>query len=146
VDRVRGAFRQVLARAVTQLPWLKPVEIRHCRECDRNQLREWRLFAHSGHERLRVCFAAAADRELTAAELCGMSAHELGHVVAEELGFPEHKKATPADGRTPFKVQAEADWIARQVLCLPVRYNDRTIQELVDPKFVQRVSRKVGEP
>jgi hypothetical protein len=58
-----------------------------------------------------------------------MSAHELGHIVGEELAFPEHRKARHSSG-TPLAVQAEADWIATRVLGFKLRYNRRTLQEL----------------
>lgn len=129
--RVRTAFEAVKARACARLPWLHGVRLRvPCPMADREHRKRWRQFMHSGHvdrqRRARVCVAAAAEDELTHRELLGMIAHEMGHIIGEALGYPAHTR----NPRTPKAVQAEADWIARHVLGLPVRYNKRTIEEL----------------
>ena len=80
---------------------------------------------------MKVCFARAADYDLTDLELEGVSAHELGHVIGDTLGFPEHVKSHARRTRgTPWKVQAEANRISKHLLGLPIRYNDDEVQEL----------------
>jgi len=127
-SRVRSAWNKVLSKATRRLPWLKKAKLHFCQDADRAHRKKWRLFAHANHHRMSVCIARAAEQELTDNELVGMLAHELGHVVGDALDFPEHKKITKSKG-TPFKVQAEADWIATRVLCFPIRYNKRELQE-----------------
>jgi hypothetical protein len=77
-----------------------------------------------------VCFAKAAEFELTDEETLGMSAHELGHIVGKRLRYPEHSRPIITK-RTPQVVQDEADRIAREVLGFEtLRYNKRTLQEI----------------
>jgi hypothetical protein len=78
---------------------------------------------------MTVCVARAAGTEMTQRELVGVMAHELGHIVGTELGFPEHSRSNLKSGKTPQAVQDEADWIARSVLGFKVRYGKRTLQE-----------------
>lgn len=126
--RVAAVFDQVVARAARRLPWLLSAKLRFCRSADAEHKRKWRQFMHSNERRMTVCVARAAETEMTASELRGMFAHELGHLVGTELKFPEHKKPNRG-GRTPQSIQREADWIARNVLGFKLRYNRRTLQE-----------------
>jgi hypothetical protein len=128
-DRLAAAFDYVVRRASKKLPWLKGVKLRFCNGADAEHRRKWRQFMHSGDRRMTVCAARVAETLLTDKELVGMFAHELGHVVGAELGFPEHAKSQRGSG-TPKPVQREADWIARNVLGFKtLRYNRRTLQE-----------------
>lgn len=138
--RVRSAWKRVLAQAKRRLPWLSRAKLRFCLEADRLHRKKWRFFAHANHHNLSVCIARAAEQELTDAELVGMLAHEMGHVVGDTLGFPEHKKATRSKG-TPWRVQLEADWIARRVLGFKILYNRRTLQEVTPRRRVPSYQR-----
>lgn len=144
MGRVATLFGLVRAHAAQRFPWLGKVEVRFCVSADREHRKRWRQFAHTGHDPYTVCFARAAERELTDEEILGMSAHELGHVVGTRLRYPEHMK--PGRGRgTPQRVQDEADWIARKLLGFPtLSYNRRTLEELrVQPVMIYE---NVGQP
>jgi len=131
VGRVESLFALVRAHAALRFPWLSRVRIRFCPLADAEHRKRWRQFAHTGHESHVVCFARAAQRELTDEEVLGMSAHELGHVVGIRLRYPEHTRAHPRSKGTPKVVQDEADRIAREVLGFSnLRYNLRTLEEL----------------
>lgn len=127
-SRVGTLFRIVRDYAALKVPWLSKVKPVFCTIADGYHKKKWRFFAHSGHlDVYTVCFAKAAERELTDEEVLGISTHELGHVVAIKDGWPEHATAT---GRSA-KVESEADRIARHVLGFRnLRYNLRTLQEL----------------
>ena len=128
---LEGVFSAVLVSASACVTFLRRVRMRYCKDADASHRRRWRLFAHSGHVRGRVCFARAAAQELTPSEMVGMSAHELGHVVADKLGLPAHVQSRYSRGKeTPQSVQDEADWVARHLFGIPIRYNKRTLQEL----------------
>lgn len=128
--RLAASFDYVVARAAKRVPWLLSANLRFCDECDRDHKRQWRLFMHTGHYRMTVCVARASETELTDKELVGMFAHELGHVVGVELGYPEHGRKHQGRGLTPKRVQDEADMIARRVLGFrTLRYNKRTLEE-----------------
>jgi hypothetical protein len=131
-DRVDRVFGRLRAYAVARLPWLRGIKIRHCRECDESHRKKWRQFAHAAHYPMTVCFAADAERELTDLELLGMGAHEIGHVIGDKIGLPRHRGSSGA-GKTPLAVQDEADKAVLHMLGLVIRYNERTLQELVEP-------------
>lgn len=126
--RVETLFALARDYAARRVPWLARVKFRFCREADDWHRHKWRFFAHSGHLGVyTVCFARASETELTDEEVLGISAHELGHVVAIKEGYPEHATAAGRSAR----VESEADRIARQVLGFRgLQYNLRTIQEL----------------
>lgn len=130
--RVRAAFDQVLAQAAAVFPWLTKARVQFCEIADRDHKKKWRQFAHSNHKKLMVCFAKAAERELTDTELRGMIAHELGHLVALALQLPAHmsEDTGPRHHKTPKAVQDEADWVARELLGIQIRYNRRTLQDV----------------
>jgi hypothetical protein len=130
VGRVESLFVLARAHAALKLPWIGSVAVRFCKQADSEHRRSWRQFAHTGHEPYVVCFARAAEDELTDEEVLGMSAHELGHVVGTRLRYPEHMR--PSRGKsTPKRVQDEADRIAREVLGFAgLRYNRRSLEEL----------------
>ena len=96
---------------------------------DRDHKKLWRHFAHSLHQQGEVCFARAAEKELTDEEMAGIMAHELGHIVAERLGLPAHKAAKKA-GKTPKSVQREADAVSRDIFGLKIRYNYLELEEI----------------
>ena len=128
--RVEILFGLVRGHAALKFPWLGAVKVAFCPLADRHHAKKWRQFAHTNHRVYTVCFARAAETELTDEEILGMSAHELGHVVGTRLRYPEH--ARPGGGRsTPKRIQDEADRIAREVLGFDgLRYNRRTLEEL----------------
>ena len=130
MGRVETLFALARAHAAMKFPWIAKVEVRFCEKCDTDHRKRWRQFAHTGHESYVVCFARAAEKELTDEEILGMSAHELGHVVGTRLRYPEHSR--PSTSRsTPKRIQEEADRIAREVLGFTgLRYNKRTLEEL----------------
>lgn len=129
--RLERGFRAVLDHCAALFPALRRVRLRFCRDADRAHRRKWRLFAHANHHPWTVCFARAAERELTDLEILGMSAHEIGHVVGDYLGTPAHRRFSGGGGKTPQAVQDEADAIAGEMFGLEIRYNRRTLQELV---------------
>ena len=131
MGRINCLFNLIRAHASLRFPWIAKVEVRFCELADRDHRLKWRQFAHTGHESHVVCFARAAEDELTDEEILGMSAHELGHIVGTRLRYPEHMKSRPRSRGTPKAVQEEADRIAREVFGFEsLRYNRRTLQEL----------------
>lgn len=127
--RIATFFSLVRERAEKTFPWLSTVTVKLCALADADHRESWRQFAHSGHHENAVCYAKAAEHELTDAELIGTAAHELGHVVAAALGLPEHRRLPASGLHTPPEVQAEADLVASDHFGIKIRYNARTIQE-----------------
>ena len=128
MSRVEELFGLVLSYAAKKQPILRSVRVRFCRLADDYHRRAWRFFAHSNHLRVyTVCFAKAAEKELTDGEILGVSAHELGHVWAILKRLPVHERSKD---RSP-ELEEEANRVARDVLGFSgLRYNARTIQEL----------------
>lgn len=130
MGRVETLFGLARGHAALKFPWLGSIKVQFCPEADAQHKKKWRQFAHTNHAVYTVCFARAAEDDLTDEEILGMSAHELGHVVGIRLRYPEHMKKGRGRG-TPKRVQDEADRIAREVLSFSgLRYNRRTLQEL----------------
>jgi hypothetical protein len=131
-SRVAQHFDEIRAIASRRVRLVKPIQARWCAEADKLHARKWRLFAHSNHIKGFVCWARAAEEEMTDRELLGMSAHELGHIVADKLGMPAHvgSRFSRKPG-TSQPVQHEADWVALEIFGLPIEYNSRTLQELL---------------
>lgn len=125
--RASKVFSAVLRYARKQWSFLPKVRFRYCPMADDEHRRSFRQFAHTSHVEGAVCFARAADKDATVAELVGLSAHELGHVAAEALGWPAHRKRIKA-GKTPAAVQREADRASKRILGIPLRYNKRKIE------------------
>lgn len=131
--RVKEAFEKIRSHSSTIFPWLGGMKLRKtCPDTDRDHRKKWRQFAHSNHYPMSICFARAAEKELTDTELLGMMAHEVGHLVAIDLKLPAHmsEERSPDTGKTPQAVQDEADWVVRNLLGIPIHYNARTLQEL----------------
>lgn len=125
---IARVFDAVIERASIALPWILKMSPTGCAMADADHEKSWRQFAHTGCKKNKVCFARAAETELTREEMIGMVAHELGHVVGDELQLPEHSK--PWKGtKTPQAVQDEADAAALRFFGIAVRYNARSIQE-----------------
>ena len=104
-----------------------------CDLCDREHKASWRQFAHACHFKDTVCWARAANTnlvdlktDLTDAEIDGITAHELGHIVANELGLEHHRKTR----RRTKGVEDEANFAAA-AMGFVVRYNSDTLPELV---------------
>ncbi len=130
-SRVETLFQVCKEHAMLRFPWIRAVQVDFCSLADRHHKQKWRQFAHTNHVVYTVCFARAAETELTDEEILGMVAHELGHIVGTRLRYPEHSRPHKGKG-TPKSVQDEADRIAREVLGFEgLRYNRRTVQELV---------------
>jgi hypothetical protein len=130
VNRVEVLFGLARGHAACKFPWIAQVRFAFCPTADRHHAAKWRQFAHTNHRVYTVCFARAAEWDLTDEEILGLSAHELGHVVGKRLRYPEHMRAQTGR-KTPKPVQDEADRIAREVLGFEgLTYNKRTIQEL----------------
>jgi hypothetical protein len=89
---------------------------------------EWRLFAHTGHRRDVVCWAKAAETELTDAEIDGIAAHEMGHIVSWELRLPHHDRCR-FRGQVTQEVEDEANETAAK-MGMPVIYNARKLEEV----------------
>lgn len=129
MTRIETLFRAVREHAAGKFPWIRSVKFAFCSLADRHHTQKWRQFVHTEHRVYTVCFAKAAEGELTDEEVLGMSAHELGHVIGKRLRYPEHAKPIVTK-RTPKAVQDEADRIVREVLELNLKYNKRSLQEL----------------
>lgn len=127
-SRVGTLFRIVRDYAALKVPWLSKVKPVFCTLADSYHKQKWRYFAHSGHLGVyTVCFASASEGELEDGEALGISAHELGHIVAIKARFPEHEFHLT---RHPH-VEEEANRIARRVLGFRgLKYNLRTLEEL----------------
>ncbi len=136
--RVKEAFDQVVEIASRRFPWIFDAKLRYCSSADKDHRESWRQFAHTNHDPRTVCFTHAAETALTWAELRGIIAHELGHMIALELGLPAHlaDEKDRASDETPQAVQDEADYVARKLLGIPVRYNRRTLQDVSIPKRI----------
>jgi hypothetical protein len=128
VTRVEELFTLARDYAALRVQWIKKVRPTFCKLADDYHRGKWRFFAHSGHlDVYTVCFAAASERELTDGEILGISAHELGHVVAIVDGYPEHEHTEVRSAA----VEEEANRIARQKLGFRgLKYNLRTLEEL----------------
>lgn len=127
-SRVGTLFRIAKDYAALKVPWVSKVKPVFCKLADDYHRQKWRYFAHSGHLGVyTVCFARASDEELTDGEVIGISAHELGHVVAIKERFPEHEFHLT---RHPH-VEEEANRIARHILGFRgLKYNLRTLEEV----------------
>lgn len=129
MGRIESLFDLVRSHAALRFPWIAKVQVCFCKKADGEHRKRWRQFAHAGHELYVVCFAKAAEKELTDEEILGMSAHELGHIVGTRLRYPEHARLNPPHWKKP--VEEEANRIAREVLGFEgLRINRRTLQEL----------------
>lgn len=126
--RILSIFGAVLAHCAAIMPVLRRVKVKFCRDADRAHEEKWRLFAHANHHPWTVCFARAADLELSPCEVVGMSAHEIGHIVGDYLGLEAHRTMLGNGRRTPKAVQDEADEVARKIFGIEIRYNSRTLQ------------------
>jgi hypothetical protein len=130
MGRVETLFRLVRAHAALKFPWIGTVKFAFCPLADRHHAKSWRQFAHTNHRVYTVCFAKAAERDLTDEEILGISAHELGHVVGTRLRYPEHSVlVNPPHWKKPAEL--EANRIAIEVLGFEgLRINSRTLQEI----------------
>lgn len=134
-SRVKSIFQEALAFANERYP-LPPLKAEFCPISDQDNALEGRVFGHTGHRKRVVCWAKRAEEELSDSELFGIAFHELGHIIGEQMGdLPGHNLVSK-DGKTPQATQLEADEIARQILRVPLYYNERTIQS-VAPEFVR---------
>jgi len=113
-----------------RFPWMRAVQMEFCPLADKQHRKSWRSFAHTNHSMYTVCFAKAAEKELTDLEILGVVAHELGHIVGTRLRYPEHAALrNPPHWKLP--AEEEANRIAREVLGFTgLRINQRTLQEL----------------
>lgn len=125
--RLELAFLRVRQQAAQAFPWLDGAELKICRGAEAEHRKSWRQFAHTGHGKFKVCIAASAEELLRDDELVGIFAHELGHIVGDELKFPEHSRPWRGE-KTPERVQREANEISRDFFGIKVRYNARRIQ------------------
>jgi hypothetical protein len=130
VSRVEVLFDLARAHAALRFPWLSRFRLKFCPLADRQHGMKWRTFAHTNHRVYTVCFAKAAEAELTDEEILGVSAHEIGHVVGIRLRYPEHvTRSNPPHWKEP--AEQEAQRIAVEVLGFQgLRINRRTLQEL----------------
>jgi len=127
-SRTGTLFRIARDYAALKVPWLSEVKPVFCTLADVYHKQKWRYFAHSGHLGVyTVCFTEASDDELTDGEVLGISAHELGHIVAIQARFPEHEFHLTWHPH----VEEEANRIARRVLGFRgLKYNLRTLEEI----------------
>lgn len=130
MSRLEVLFGLVRAQAALRFPWIQSVKVGFCPLADRHHAKKWRYFAHTNHRVYTVCFAKAADQELTDEEILGISAHELGHIVGIRLRYPQHAiRANPPHWKEP--AEEEANRIASEVLGFEkLRINRRTLQEI----------------
>lgn len=127
MSRLSTRFGAVLHQAIGTFPWLSRVQMCYCDQADREHRKSWRQFAHSCHHKDIVCWAPAAETELTDLEIDGIAAHELGHIVADEMGLPAHRATRESGRRTP-EVEDEANRAA-SLLGFRIRYNKRELEE-----------------
>ncbi len=135
-NRIFPLFRQAqdFASAIIPFPSQKA---KFCADADAYQASEPRVFAHTGHRKGVICWAKAGEKELSDREILGISLHEFGHVIAEQIGkLPGHTMEVVGE-KTPKQTQDEADEIVRQILRVPLYYNQRTLQE-VSPNFITK--------
>lgn len=132
MNRLEKRFGAVLQTAIRTFPWLSRVRMRLCPLCDREHAANWRQFSHACHRAGAVCWARAAETELTDSEIDGIAAHELGHIVADALGLPAHRR-TGQGYLDREGVEAEANDMAWR-MGLRIWYNDRTIEDVTVPR------------
>lgn len=135
-SRLSRAFCRLRRRVEIRVPELSGMRLRICPLADREHEESWRRFAHTLHRYDTICFAAAAETELTDRELYGILAHEFGHLIADRLNAPAHLDGSDEDA------QAEADLAAAVILDVPVRYNERALEE-VSPSRLAALRRGV---
>ena len=128
MNRLEARFGAVLDKAIRTFPWLSRVRTGLCAGCDREHAASWRQFSHACHHKDVVCWAGAAETELTDSEIDGIAAHELGHIVANELRLPAHR-GVRRFRRVTERVEAEANEAAA-AMGFRVIYNARTLEEL----------------
>jgi hypothetical protein len=98
------------------------------------------MFCHTLHHGLNtVCFAGAAEKELSEAHLLGMMLHELGHIVCESLGTYYHR-AIVAGAKTPDEVQMEADVFVAKDLGFKTYTYKKTLEWVSPEEFEKRES------
>jgi|RhiMethySRZTD1v2_1073278.scaffolds.fasta_scaffold843859_4 hypothetical protein len=129
-SRVAVLFGLARDHAARRFPWISKFKVEFCAQADRHHGKKWRQFAHTNHRVYTVCFAKAAEVDLTDEEILGISAHELGHIVGIRLRYPEHSVvANPPHWKEPAELEAQR--IAVEVLGFTkLRMNKRTLQEL----------------
>ena len=108
-----------------------------CAEADKYNRIRGRVFGHTGHRKGVVCWAKEAESELSDREIRGIAFHEIGHIIGAKRGNLPGHGMVPVGEKTPQEAQDEADEIVRQVLGIPLYYNQRTIQE-VAPIFTTK--------
>lgn len=128
MDRLNARFGAVLQKAIHTFPWLSRVRMRYCPQADWEHRKSWRQFSHACHRRDIVCWARASE-ELTDREIDGIAAHELGHIVGDEIGAPAHRALSPSPSRMKA-VEREANLLALS-MGFRIRYNARKLEELV---------------
>lgn len=129
MDRLSSRFGVVLHQASLTFPWLSRVRLRYCSMADREHLKSWRQFSHACHRKDIVCWARAAGKELTDTEIYGITAHELGHIIGEEIGAPAHRRARDR-GAGDEAAEREANLLAL-TMGFRVVYNSRKLEETV---------------
>lgn len=140
-NRVKRLFREAYTFAKARYP-LPPLKAEFCPISDRLNLSDPRVFGHTSHRKGVICWARAAETELSDAEVLGITFHEIGHVIAEELrNLPGHN-LVPKGDKTPEPTQREADEIVRQILRVPLFYNRRTIQEVAPGSVRGKIFRR----
>lgn len=129
MDRLNARFGAVLNQAIRTFPWLSRVRMVYCPEVDREHRKSWRQFSHAGHRKNVVCWARAASKELTDREIDGIAAHELGHIVGDEIGAPAHR-ASRQRGKGDEAAEREANLLAL-AMGFRVVYNARSLEEVI---------------
>lgn len=131
MGRVEILFGLARGHAACKFPWIGSVKFAFCSLADRHHAQKWRQFAHTNHRVYTVCFAKAAERDLTDEEILGISAHEIGHLVGIRLRYPEHHEVRTNPPHWKEPAEQEATRIAVEVLGFDgLRINRRTLQEL----------------
>lgn len=134
IDHVITLFKR-------EVPAVRNLRVQECALAERDHRKSWRQFGHSLHRRdpWVVC-ASQGIYEMLVMQQTGFLLHEVGHIVAWLRKLPEHSKKPVRGGKTPERVQAEADWLVNRLTGLTIMYDKNTIQWVNPGAFSKAVN------